>query len=436
VPIDWETPDGAQFVLPLIRRPASKPESRIGSLLVNPGGPGGSGVAWARIASTVLPSKILERLDIVGFDPRGVAASTPNIDCIEDLDSFVALDLAPEDDAEKQAIVDQSDAFVAGCEERSADILPFIGSDNVARDMDALREGLGDEKLTYAGFSYGTFIGATYAEMFPDKVRALVLDGALDPNLKGEEFVYGQAIGFESQLEAFLADCAANTACKFYSNGDPGAAYDAIQASIEAMPMPAGNGRVLGPGEFSYGVAGALYRNTRWPALAEALAAAAMGDASKLIDLSDGYTGRSGSGKYSNTLEVYYAVTSIDTVFTKDAATYDALVADLAVNAPRLGIYFPYTAFPSARWTVQAWRQPGPVVAEGAPPILVVGSTGDPATPHAWSVSLAEQLSSGVLLTREGDGHVAFLKGNDCIDRAIADYLVDLVVPQDKTVCK
>lgn len=436
VPKDHDVPSKEQFTIPLVRRPASNPATRIGSLLVNPGGPGGSGVAWVQGAWVALPIPLKERFDLVGFDPRGQASSTPGIDCADDLDSFVSLDLTPDDGTEKQAIVDQTDKLVAGCEARSKDILPYVGTNQIVRDMDMIREALGDEKLTYIGLSYGTFLGAMYAETFPDRVRALVLDGALDPSLTGEQFIEGQAIAFEAELEAFLDDCTADVNCAFHSGGDPRAAYDAILASIEAAPMPAGGGRKLGPGEFSYAVSARLYRTSSWKSLAEALALASSGDGSKLLGFSDGYVGRNADGTYENSLDVYYGVTSIDTVFAKDPAVYEAMTTDLLVKAPRLGATLPYTAFPSSRWPTPPWRTPGPVSADGAPPILVVSATGDPATPHEWGVALAAQLSSGVLLTREGLGHVSFLKGVTCIDQAITDYLVDLKLPADGTICK
>jgi pimeloyl-ACP methyl ester carboxylesterase len=436
VPFDYDEPDGRTFTLPLVRRLAKKPEARIGSLLVNPGGPGGSGVGWVRAAWIALPQDIGDRFDLVGFDPRGQAGSTPSINCLDDLGPLVGLDCTPSDAADLKSLEDEAAAFVAGCNERSGELLPFVGTDNIVRDMDLLRSELGDEKLTYLGFSYGTFLGTMYANAYPDRVRALVLDAALDPTLDGAGFIEGQARGFEAELEAFFADCAANTSCLFHSGGDPGAAYDAIQASIEASPMPAlGTNRFLGPGEFAYAVSSPLYRPGQWKTLAEALAQAAMGDASGLLDIADGYVGRNGNGTYGDSLEVYYGVLSVDLPFPKETSAYEALTNKLEVETPRLGAYFAFSALPSGRWPVTSWRVPGPITATGSAPILVVGSTNDPATPYPWGVSLAKQLSSATLLTREGRGHVSFLR-NSCIDAAITEYLVDLKVPADGTTCQ
>jgi pimeloyl-ACP methyl ester carboxylesterase len=435
VPVDHETAGGLTFTLPLLRRRAASPDQRIGSLVVNPGGPWSSGVQWVRALTGMLPAPILERFDVVGFDPRGSGGSLPSIDCMDDLGPYAALDLTPDDEAERQALVAGADALVASCESRSGDLLPHVGVDAVARDLDLIRELLGDERLTYLGLSYGTLLGAVYADLFPDRVRALVLDGAMDPSLAGATWVAEQGRSFEAQLDDFLADCAVDPSCVLQDMGDPAATYDALQASIEAAPLPAGD-RLVGPGELAYGVVAALYQPRGWPRLRDALFRGAQGDGSQILELADGYLERNPeTGAYGNGLEVYYAVTSIDAPFVQDQAIYDALVAELAVDAPRLGVYFPYTAFPSARWPVAPWRAAAPVAADGAPPLLVVGSTRDPATPHEWAVSLAAQLSSGVLLTREGQGHVAFLRGNECIDQAVTAYLVDGAAPADGTVC-
>jgi pimeloyl-ACP methyl ester carboxylesterase len=437
VPYDHDAPDDRVFKLPLVRRPARNPDARIGSLLVNPGGPGGSGVGFVKAAWLLMPQAIAERFDLVGFDPRGQAGSTPGIDCLDDLSAFVGLDPTPNDAADLKQIEDESAAFVAGCNERSGELLSFVGTDQIVRDMDLLREAFGDEKLTYLGFSYGTFLGTMYADRYPDRVRALVLDAALDPTLDGARFIEGQARGFEAELEAFLDDCAAKTTCAFYSGGDPHAAYDGIQASIEAAPMPAmGTNRFVGPGEFSYAVSASLYRPSLWKKLADALARAATGDGAALLSIADGYFDRKTDGTYGDSLEVYYGVLSIDAPFPKDVSVYDALTKKLKMEAPRLGAYFPFTAYASGQWPVSSWRQPGPISAPGSAPILVVGSTNDPATPYTWGDSLAKQLSSGVLLTRNGRGHVSFLRDNTCIDAAVTDYLVDLKVPAAGTVCQ
>lgn len=438
VPVDYEKKDGATFQIPVLRLPAAVRESRIGALFINPGGPGGSGVAWVRYAVNRLPAAVGDRFDIIGFDPRGVGASEPAIDCVDDLDAFVALDLSPDDPAERQHVIDETRRLAKGCDERSGDILPFVDTESVARDMDRLRASLGERTISYVGFSYGTLLGALYADRFPNQVRAFVLDGAIDPSLPGEAIIEGQALSFEEQLNDFLADCAENPICPFHSGGDPAAAYDALKASIEAGPMPAldDEGRSVGPGELWWGVGGALYSPTDWEDLAFALSAASTsGDASMLLYLSDIFTGRGDDGTYTGSLEQYQAVFSIDNPFPTDPAFYDAQTADLAEKAPRLGAYFAYSALPSGLWPLRAVREPAKTPAVGAPPILVVGTTRDPATPYAWSVALAAQLESGVLLTRNGQGHTGFAGKSACVDVAVSKYLIDLEAPAGGATC-
>jgi pimeloyl-ACP methyl ester carboxylesterase len=438
VPLDHGTAASETFEIPVVRRPAEEPAKRIGSLLVNPGGPGGSGVAWVRYASTRLPVDVRSRFDIIGFDPRGVGGSLPAVDCLDDLDAFIALDLSPDTPAERDWVIAETKRFVDACEEKSGDILPFIDTTSVARDMEYIRIALGEKTISYLGFSYGTLLGALYAELFPSRVRAFVLDGAVDPSLSGEDIIEGQALSFEEQLNDFLASCAADPECELNKEGDPAEVYDALQASIEASPMPAlgSKGRTVGPGELWWGVAGALYSPEGWPSLSAALTdAVKLGDATGLLKLSDQFAGRRGDGSYSDSLDQYQAIFSIDNLFPRDLAFYDKETADLEGKAPRLGAYFAYSSLPSALWPLPPAREPAPVKAEGAAPILVVGTTRDPATPYSWAVSLAEQLESGVLLTRKGQGHTGFAGKSPCVDALVSKYLINLQAPAEGSEC-
>lgn len=437
VPRDHADPHGDTFEIPVVRRPASDQEHRIGSIVFNPGGPGASGTSFVRGAWLILPPPLKERFDIVGFDPRGEAGSTPAIDCVDDLGAFAALDTTPDSEAEREAILAQSQALADGCTERSGDLLRHVGTDGIVRDMDLLRRALGDEQLTYVGFSYGTFLGAIYADTFPERVRALVLDGVVDPARTAEELIEAQAIGFEEALLSFFDACGADEGCFQELDGDPAGAYDAVQAAVEAAPLPAppGGDRSLGPGELTYAVAAALYRPSRWSKLAGALAAARAGDGSELLDLADGYLGRRADGTYSNTMDVYYAVTSIDTSSWRDPAATEALAAEMRDSAPRIGAYLPYTSLPAAVWPVAPWRAAGPVSAPGVAPVLLIGGTRDPATPYSSAVAVSQQLPGSVLLTRDADGHTSFLAGSDCVDEAVTRYLVSLELPAAGTVC-
>lgn len=438
VPVRHSEPASETFELSVVRIAATEPENRIGSLLINPGGPGGSGVAWVRYAVSRLPADVRARFDIVGFDPRGVGGSLPAVDCTADLDAFIALDLSPDSPAERQLVIDETTKLVDACEENNADILPVIDTESVARDMEHIRIALGEPTISYVGFSYGTLLGALYAELFPSRVRAFVLDGAIDPALSGEGLIEGQALSFEEQLNDFLAACAVDPECALTQEGDPGDVYDAIQASIEASPMPALglDGRSVGPGELWWGVSGALYSPNAWPSLQQALFdAAKLGDATLLLELSDSFSGRLDDGTYTNALEQYQAIFSIDNPFPRELAYYDTKTAELEAKAPRLGAYFAYSALPSALWPLPAARKPAPVAAAGAAPILVVGTTRDPATPYSWAVSLAEQLESGALLTRNGQGHTGFGGKSPCVDALVSKYLIDLEVPPEGAAC-
>ncbi|MDI1447148.1 alpha/beta hydrolase [Polyangium sp. 6x1] len=436
VPRDHARPtSGEVFTLPVARRTAAKPSERIGSLIVNPGGPGLSAITFLQTSHFLFPWSIRDHFDIVAFDPRGLSTTTPKLDCVDDLEPLVSIDPTPDDAAELAQIQAAADAVVSGCKRRSGGILSLVGTQNVARDMDLLRKALGDESLTYLGLSYGTFLGAVYADLYPQNIRAMVLDSARDPKITAAEWLRGQALGFEAQLEAFLADCKENPRCPFHSDGDPHRAYDALLAKVESSPIPAGStGRSLGPGQWLWAVAAALYSPDAWPVLGMALLSAANGDATRMLELADGYLERAPDGTYSDAQELFYAVHALDMPFSVDM--YEPLVRELRKKAPRLGAYLPYTTAVSARWPAPPTRKPGPIVAKGAPPILVVGVAEDAATPFASSASLAAELSSGVLLAREGKGHIAFLRGNRCIDDAVAAYLVNLTVPANGTRCK
>jgi pimeloyl-ACP methyl ester carboxylesterase len=437
VPLDYGDPALGTISLPLIRRPAADEENRIGSLLVNPGGPGVSGVDFVRGASTIFSADVRERFDIVGWDPRGVAGSDPAVDCTDDLDAFVSGDPSPDSVQEQEQLNAYARTLAEACAARSGALLPHLATENTARDMDRIRAALGDDKLTYFGYSYGTFLGAIYADLFPLNIRALVLDAAVDPSIGGAEDAKNQIVGFEHALDAFLADCQADSDCAYYSGGNPGAAFDALMAEIELAPL-AGDGSLdVGPGLAFLGVAAALYdENTGWPTLAAALAAAEEGDGSALLSLSDFITGRLGPGSYNDELEQRIAIVCVDVerLTSEEKLT---LQQQLAVEAPRLGKPgIGPAGDPCDFWPVPSQREPRAVTAPGAPPIVVIGTTGDPATPYQQAVSLAGQLSSGVLLTLVGEGHTAYGGRSDCIDDAVDAYLIDLVPPVDGLRCE
>jgi pimeloyl-ACP methyl ester carboxylesterase len=434
VPLDYDDPDGPTIEVALIRVRATDPDERIGSLLVNPGGPGASGVEFVAFNSFILPEELREHFDIVGFDPRGTGGTVP-VECVESLDEVLGQDYSPDSPEERDVLEAAVGEFTQECEERHGDVLPHLSSQDTVRDMDRIREAVGDEKLTYAGFSYGTYLGALYADFFPDKVRALALDGAVDPELSSLESNLEQAAGFERSLDAFFADCAADRGCAFYNDGDPAAAYDALIAAVDADP-PEVDGRTLSPNEFELGVVEPLYGGEEgWGALAEALAAVAEGDPSLMFSLSDSYTDRDDDGTHSEgILQPFWAIGCVDGAPIGEPADLPALEEQFRAAAPRFGVSFLYSALMCALWPAEPAPDPNPLDAAGAPPILVIGTSGDPATPFQWAESLAGVLDSGVLVAVEGEQHLAYFS-NSCVQEIVDDYLIELTVPEAGTRC-
>lgn len=444
VPLDYDDPTGDTVELSILRSPATGDGEPLGSLLVNPGGPGASGVEYARAARAVVTAEVLESYDVVGFDPRGVGRSAP-IDCLDDdaLDEYTAADGTPDDDAEIQALQDAVAELGAGCDDHSGDLLQHIGTDDVARDLDVLRAVLGDEELTYLGKSYGTQIGARYAELFPERVGRMVLDGAMDPSSSIEDVALGQAEGFEAAFDAFVAWCVDQSSCALGSS--PDAARQAMAGLLrraDAEPLPTGDDDrpLTEPLAFS-GVALPLYYPPEqgYPMLDTALRPAIDDDdGSALLELADLYLDRTSDGEYrSNMTEAAMAVNCFDrgsaAVTVTDA---EAALPAFESVAPTFGASLAWSGLACASWPYHAETPPAPVTASSAPPIVVVGTTGDPATPYSWAEALAEQLESGVLLTYEGFVHTAYVRaGSSCVDDAVDAYLVDGEVPDDGTAC-
>jgi pimeloyl-ACP methyl ester carboxylesterase len=436
VPLDWAHPtSGATVRLSLIRLPASGAKSeRIGSLFVNPGGPGASAVDFARQVPGILPTSILRRFDIVAFDPRGMGGSSP-LACENGagLDAYLALNPNPSTPAEIQAVATADQQFAAGCAKQyGATFLAHIDTKTAARDMDYIRASLGEAQLTYLGYSYGTFLGAEYADLFPTHVRAFVLDGAVDPSLVGLEFDIAQAVGFDKELGDFFNACVSG--CPFYSGGDPKGAFMSLMSSIAARPLAVG-GRQLTLALFLNGVADALYTPVTWPDLQTALAAAVQGNGSRLLTLSDDLSERRPDGSYSALSSALPAVNCVDSVYPTNVDEYKAKAAEAAKAAPVFGPAIVWGSLVCAYWPVPSAIQPGPVHAVGAPPILVIGTTADPATPFQWAQGLASQLSSGVLLTHVGEGHTSLGQGSGCVDNVVTTYLLNLTPPAKNSVC-
>jgi pimeloyl-ACP methyl ester carboxylesterase len=441
VPIDYAAPDGDAIALAVIKLPASSPAARIGALVTDPGGPGASGVDFARDAKGLFSAGLRARYDIVGFDPRGVQRSAP-VNCLSDAqwDAFNAYDGSPDTTAEEAGLASWDKELGQSCEARSAHVLGHVSTVESAKDMDILRAILGQPTLDYFGFSYGTFLGATYADLFPTKVGRMALDGAMDPSLGMVGLQHGQAKGFELALDRFVADCQHQSDCPLPGGTQAGLAkLQQFFTSLDAHPLPTGDDKrpltqALGVGAVIDYLYFPAYGD--WDQLRSGLQAAFDGDGSVMLAMFDQFQGRNDAGKYtSNLASSYFSVEALDYPDRPDVAQARVLAAQWAKEAPLLGATFAWATMSASFWPVAATGHPHEIHAPGSPPILVVGSTYDPATPYPWAQALASQLSKGVLLTRVGDGHTAYGKGSACIDSAVDRYLLTGVTPPIGTVC-
>jgi pimeloyl-ACP methyl ester carboxylesterase len=440
VPVSYEDPSGPTIGLAVIRLRAGDQAHRIGSLIINPGGPGGSGIDYARAAQSVMDAGLRQRYDIVGFDPRGVGTSDP-VHCLTDklADAELSADTTPDTPAELSTLEQLAQQFAAGCATMSPALYGHIGTVAVARDVDVLRAALGDKKLYWFGASYGTFIGATYADLFPTHVGRMVLDGAIDPTLTNTSLARGQAVGFEVALRRFVEDCATEPDCPLPHGTAAGLArIRSFFAGLENKPLPTKGGRPLTEALAMNAVLSYLYfPPSDWEQLRYGLSVAFTGDGSVLLGLLDDRLNRAHNGHYmDNSFDALNAVNALDHTDRPGPAQLAVLAKQWAALAPTWGAFMAWSNLPFAYWKAPATDAPHRITAPGSPPILVVGTTYDPATPYPWAQSLAAQLSKGVLLTRIGDGHTAYGMGSPCIDSAIDSYLLTGVPPPAHTVCR
>jgi len=433
VPLDYSHPSGATLHIAVVRQPSAG--SHEGSLIVNPGGPGASGIGFEEEAASAF-SQLTNHYDLVSFDPRGVGQSDP-IRCLSSaqLDAYINIDPVPANAAQLTALVNEAKLFANDCYKRNGSYLEHVGTIDQARDMDVLRAALGDAKLTYYGASYGTYLGAKYAQLFPTHIRAMVLDGALNPDESVTQENLVQAKGFQADLEDFLAACVRSGSCPLgSSDGAALADVDALRARLTSTPETV-NGRELGAGEFFEGLAAGLYSPSDWPDLWKSLGNAQAGDGTDLLLFADSLTERQSDGSYTNLIESNMAINCIDRPSPRSLSTYVANAKAFAKQAPDFGAAIEYGSMPCAFWHVPPVEQLHKITAPGAPPILVIGTTRDPATPYVWAQALAKQLSSGVLLTYVGDGHTAYLRHDSCVDAVVQSYVDDLVTPKPGTTC-
>ncbi|HEX5495117.1 MAG TPA: alpha/beta hydrolase [Mycobacteriales bacterium] len=433
-PLDYDNPDAGTVKLYLVRVRMASQHDRIGSLLINPGGPGGSGLDAAVGLALRMPTDVLSRFDLVGFDPRGVGLSDP-VQCISDdlKDQITAADPDARTPAEFAAQVRLSQRIATQCSDKYGDKLAQFNTVETARDMDLIRRALGDQKMTYLGFSYGTLLGAVYAQLFPRQVRALVLDGAVDPSQDVVSATEGQARGFQNAFNQFAAACRAQAgACPLGS--DPRAFVTTLMAKASRSPVPSsqpGEKRRATGGNVQLAVISALYDQSKWPTLSAALSGANKGDSKGVLALDDEYNERDGSGHFTNILDANITINCNDMDQRISQAAIRAKLADWRRKYPLFG---PSQAL--SLLTCQVWQQVRhpvpPVHAAGSAPILVVGTVNDPATPYKSAQALSRELSSGTLLSWDGQGHTAYPK-TKCVTSSVDSYLVNLTIPDKKT---
>lgn len=437
VPMDYKNPKKKSIKLSAIRLPASG--NRQGAMVINPGGPGGSGVDMVKDgAQSYFSAKLRGAYDVVGFDPRGVKRSTP-VKCLDDAQMDAArqkeFDMSTEEGYAAAETETKTESEL--CQKNSGPELAFLDTVSSARDMDILRAVVGDKALNYMGFSYGTKLGATYAGLFPERVGKFSLDGAMDPSLDIDEVSMGQAVGFENAMRAWAANCLSGTDCPV--SGTVDAAMKQIRELNEvytATPQQTPEGRVVTGTEFTGALAFGMYSTDLWAPLTGALTQAFAGDASGMLMLADFSADRDSDGKYnSNTAAAFTAINCLDYPMNSDLTHMREQTELLKKAAPTFGELLAYSGLTCKFWPFPATGEPAPISAAGAGPILVVGTTGDPATPYAWSEALAKQLDSGVLVTWKGEGHTAYGRSNECLSATVDAYFVDGKVPTAGVTC-
>jgi pimeloyl-ACP methyl ester carboxylesterase len=444
-PMDWQNPADAEIELALVRQQALG--TKLGSLLVNPGGPGGSGYDFVHDSVDYATSaRLQESYDIVGFDPRGVGRSSA-VSCYDDpafLDEFNYGDNTITDDgpvgSDQWLDVARTEnaQFAAACLEHTGALLQFVDTVSAARDLDLLRAVLGDAKLNYLGFSYGTFLGATYADLYPEKTGHLVLDGAVDPATTDFDVTKTQAVGFENAFRAYLADCIARgVSCPFTGTVDEAMVQTgALLAQLNDAPLTAPDGRLLWGGTMFTAIILPLYNQENWPYLDSLFAEVQVGDTTTAFILADAYNGRNPDGTYvDNSTEAFISINCLDYVSESSNEAMRAEAALLAEAAPIFGPIMSYGGTLCESWPFPSTRERIAIAAHGSADILVVGTTNDPATPYVWAVALSEELENGHLVTYEGEGHTAYTTGNPCVQDVVDDYFIDGTVPSADPNC-
>ena len=442
VPADWSNPTGSRFKLSIVYRKATGGKA-LGSLLFNPGGPGSSGVTWVRDSGDQIgTSDLRKNYNIVGFDPRGVGESEPKVKCLGDKAKDELLYGASSAAVgSAQEIADtraKMKKFIAACEKNTGPGLQFIDTVSAAKDMDIIRAVFGESQIDYLGYSYGTFLGTAYAQLFPKRVGHMVLDGAIDPTVNEDTQDLAQLKGFDQALNDFLTDCLDNQDCPF--TGSLTSAQDKIKKlllSIEQKPLNTDSGRRLSVWGAITGIVMPLYSQDWWPSLSQGFAEALKGDGTTLLALADTYNDRNENGSYaSNTVESNIAISCLDSRSPSDDASMAKANASLLAASSTLGRYWQFGALTCEQWPYPEAAKLKSFKAGGSQKILVVGTTGDPATPYWQAVALANDvLANAQLITFNGEGHTAYGLSSACVNKAVDDYFIKNVVPTEDPDC-
>jgi len=419
VPLDHNDPGGPSIELTLGRLRAGDPSRRIGALLVNPGGPGASGLELLdRIGAG---AEVRARFDIVAWDPRGVGQSTP-VTCGGAMSGLRLVDSSPDTPDEQAALDAAATQAAQACGASSGNLLAHVATLDTVDDMDLIRRGLGEEQISYLGFSYGTSLGQLYLDRYPDHLRALAIDGVVDPSVGFESWLESQTRGFDAAMNQVFASC--TNSCP---NGDAAAAYDELRRQVEVAPLPGSSGLTLGPTELATAAIMTGYSSNLWPSFISGLDRGLSGDGSGLTEL---------AARYWRLVDfdAYTSVVCLDGAHPTNGPDYAAFADRLGAVSPRFGEAIANELSPCASWPAAPRATPGIITGTGSPPVLVVGTTGDPATPYADAVRVAGQLENGVLLTHRGDRHIAYGRSG-CATQIVDTYLLSLEVPPEGSTC-
>lgn len=437
VPIDYKKLSTGRFSIQVLKFSARNQGQKIGSLVINPGGPGASGVNYAYNAEFAFNPDILDKYDIVGFDPRGVGLSSP-INCLTDkeLDESFAADSNPTTPKELKTLIREVRSYIAKCEAKNVNILNYSTADT-ARDMDLLRSALNEAKLNYLGVSYGTYLGTLYAKFFPDKVGRMVLDGAVDPQATSTEQDLTQAIGFDTAFRSFIEDCYKRSDCPLAAPQSKAIAQIiSIYSQAAKSPLASSSQRLVTESLIVLGTASALYDSgSGWPKLREAIREVKIGVGTKFLALADEYTQRNRDGSYGNNeADAAFVIDCLDWQQDRSTKQIQADAKRFSIEAPIFGPYLAYAGL-SCQFFPALSLKPDVITTIDTSPVVIVGTTRDPATPYLWAKALHKTIRNSRLISLDGDGHTGYGHGSTCVDSAVDLYFLSGKLPKKDLFC-